>query len=179
MKTVLTAILCCTIALAASCVSRQPLPVEPYSPDETATEPVASAEPADAAVAAPVPALEARGRECEKLAAAINEDNEALKSGLEKALDPKGKKDGLSELAATVEQAGERVQALELRNPKLTKAAGEYRGLMADLAQALRQTQQDRAKKDKAALGKDLEEIRRIDKAQAELVERINALCED
>lgn len=168
-----------TIAVACSCASLHPQPVEPYSPPESVEPPPAAAQAAPPAptAAAALSDDDRKTDECQKLGSAITANSDMLKGALDKAIDPAAGAGGLATLASSVEKAGTRVKDLELTTPRLKSWASEYQSLMSDLASALRQTEIDRAAKDKAATKKDLAGIRSVDDKEGDLVRRINAYC--
>jgi hypothetical protein len=167
------------LTTAIACGSRQPKPVEPYSPPEAEVViPSASAVPSAPAAPAPPPQDDQKSKDCQTLTSAITSNSEMLKSALDKALESKDAK-GLGQLATSVDEAGSKVNDLELANRRLKGWASEYRSLMSDLSDALRRAAADRVAKNKDAIKKDLADIRAVDEKEGDLVKRINSFCSD
>jgi len=173
-----SALLLAALTSAFACASRYPQPVEPYSPDETAEAPSASASAVSSAPSPPAAPSEedVKTEECQKLGSTITANSEMLKGALDKALENKDVK-GLGQLATSVEEAGSKVKDLDLKTPRLKSWSTEYQSLMSEMSDALRKTATDRAAKDKAALKKDLADIRSVDEKEGDLVKRINRFC--
>jgi hypothetical protein len=111
--------------------------------------------------------------ECNKFIGVINKNSETIKKGAEKLNSSKRTGADIVEFAKAIDQAGDEIKAVELKDDALSKFAKDYHDMLERYAAAAKNMNST----DSAVQSKALAELTGIDATEAALVNKINGYC--